>query len=58
VNCAVLYAGRAPSFAGLDQINCAIPRFVPNPFFGIDGDVPVTVTSNGRISNTAYLNVQ
>jgi len=50
--CAASYAGRAPSFAGLDQINCTIPS-------GATGSkVPVTVTSNGRISNTAYLNVQ
>jgi uncharacterized protein (TIGR03437 family) len=50
--CAVSYAGRAPSFAGLDQINCTIPP-------GVTGSkVPVTVTSTGRTSNTAYLNVQ
>jgi uncharacterized protein (TIGR03437 family) len=48
-NCPVSYAGRAPSFAGLDQINCAIPS-------GVTGaTVPVTITSNGRISNTAFI---
>jgi uncharacterized protein (TIGR03437 family) len=49
---AVGYAGRAPSFAGLDQINCAIPP-------GVTGAaVPVVVNSGGRLSNTAYIAVQ
>ncbi len=50
--CAVSYAGRAPSFAGLDQINCTIPS-------GVTGSaVPVVVTSNGRPSGTAFIPVQ
>ncbi|HZL55604.1 MAG TPA: IPT/TIG domain-containing protein, partial [Bryobacteraceae bacterium] len=51
-NCNVGYAGRAPSFAGLDQINCAIPA-------GVTGAaVPVIVNSNGRVSSTAFVAVQ
>jgi uncharacterized protein (TIGR03437 family) len=51
-SCAVSYAGRAPGYPGLDQINCPVPGGVSGPA------VPVIVTSNGRASNTATLNVQ
>ena len=51
-NCSVGYAGRAPSFAGLDQINCTIPA-------GVTGaTVPVIVNSGGRSSSTAFIAVQ
>jgi uncharacterized protein (TIGR03437 family) len=51
-NVDLLYAGRSPGFAGLDQINCQIPA-------GITGAaVPVIVTSGGRISNTAFIAIQ
>jgi uncharacterized protein (TIGR03437 family) len=50
---AVSYAGRAPTFAGLDQINIVIPN-VLNP----GAAVPVVVTSNGRASNTAFLPIK
>ena len=51
-NCSVGYAGRAPSFAGLDQINCTIPA-------GVTGaTVPVIVNSGGRSSTTAFIAVQ
>ena len=50
--CKVSYAGRAPGFPGLDQINCSVPA-------GLSGAaVPVVVTSNGRTANTVTLNIQ
>jgi uncharacterized protein (TIGR03437 family) len=50
--CKVSYAGRAPGFPGLDQINCSVPA-------GVSGAaVPVVVISNGRTANTVTLNVQ
>jgi uncharacterized protein (TIGR03437 family) len=50
--CNVSYAGRVPGFPALDQINCSVPA-------GVSGAaVPVVVTSNGRASNTATLNIQ
>jgi uncharacterized protein (TIGR03437 family) len=52
INCSVSYAGRNPAFAALDQINCQIP-------VGVSGSaVPVSVNSNGRLSNTAFIAVQ
>jgi uncharacterized protein (TIGR03437 family) len=53
-NCAGQYffAGHVASFVGLDQVNCQIPG-------GATGAaVPVVVTTNGRPSNTATLNIQ
>lgn len=51
-SCPVSYAGRAPSFAGLDQINCVIPS-------GTTGSaIPVIVTSNGRASSTAFIPIE
>jgi uncharacterized protein (TIGR03437 family) len=51
-NCPVQYAGLVPGFTGFDQINCQIPS-------GETGAaVPVIVTSNGRASNAATLNIQ
>ena len=47
VNAAVSYAGPAPGFPGLDQINVAIPVGVPAGLA-----VPVTVQSGDRLSNT------
>jgi uncharacterized protein (TIGR03437 family) len=51
-SCPVLYAGRSPGFAGLDQINCTIPALAAG------SALPVVVTSNGRASNTAYIPLQ
>jgi uncharacterized protein (TIGR03437 family) len=49
---AVLYAGRSPGFAGLDQINAQIPA-------GVTGAaVAVVVNSGGRLSSTAYIAIQ
>ncbi len=51
-NCPVQYAGVVGSYAGLDQVNCQIPS-------GVSGSaVPVIVTTNGRPSNTANVNIQ
>ncbi len=46
----VLYAGRAPGFAGLDQINFVVPEGVPS-----GDDTPLRVESNGRVSNAVTL---
>ncbi len=49
---AVSYAGRTPGLAGLDQVNFQVPS-------GVTGAaVPVVVTSAGRSSSTAFLNVR
>jgi uncharacterized protein (TIGR03437 family) len=53
-NCAgqSFFAGHVPSYMGLDQVNCQIPG-------GVTGStVSVVVTTNGRSSNTATLNIQ
>jgi uncharacterized protein (TIGR03437 family) len=51
-SCRVTYAGRAPTIAGVDQINCVVPG-------GVSGSaLPVIVTSAGRASNTVTLAVQ
>jgi uncharacterized protein (TIGR03437 family) len=50
--CNISYAGRAPGYPALDQINCSVPA-------GLSGEaVPVIVTSNGRTANTVTLNIQ
>jgi uncharacterized protein (TIGR03437 family) len=46
-----LFAGLAPGFAGLWQINVALPA-------GISGAVPVIVTVAGTSSNTVTVWVQ
>jgi uncharacterized protein (TIGR03437 family) len=51
--CPVSYAGRAPSFAGLDQINCTIPGGIAS-----GTSAAVIVTSNGRASNTAFIPIK
>ncbi len=48
----VAFAGRAPGFVGLDQINVQVPA-------GVTGaSVPVVVSSGGRTSNTVTLAIQ
>jgi len=50
VEAQVLYAGRAPGYAGLDQINFVVPANAPS------GDTtPLRVESNGRVSNAVTL---
>ena len=51
--CAVSFAGGAPGFPGLDQINCQLPTGV-----GAAAKAPVIVIAGGRTSNTATLAVQ
>jgi uncharacterized protein (TIGR03437 family) len=47
------YAGRAPGFAGLDQVNFALPAGVPPGCY-----VPVRIRANGRVtSNTVTIAV-
>ena len=49
----VLYAGPQPDFAGLDQINIAVPRALQGK-----GDVPVALTVAGRNANVTIVNIQ
>jgi uncharacterized protein (TIGR03437 family) len=52
VQAAVTFAGRAPGFVGLDQINIQIPG-------GVTGAaIPVVTASGGRTSNTVTLAIQ
>jgi uncharacterized protein (TIGR03437 family) len=50
-DCPVSYAGRAPGWPGLDQINCLVPA-------GLTGDAPIIVTAGSRTSNVATIAVQ
>ena len=50
VRVAPLYAGRAPGFAGLDQVNFVVPPDAPR-----GTAVPVRLISNGRASNETTL---
>ncbi len=51
--CAVTYAGRAPGYKGLDQINCQIPAGIPpNPA------AQIMIFSGQRSSNVATLAMQ
>jgi uncharacterized protein (TIGR03437 family) len=52
-DCHVTYAGRAPGYVGLDQINCIVPAGL-----GANASVPVVITSGARSSNIATLAVQ
>ncbi|HME05660.1 MAG TPA: hypothetical protein VKG25_01370 [Bryobacteraceae bacterium] len=48
----VTFAGRAPGFAGLDQINVQIPSGLQ------PGSLPVLITSGNRVGNTVLLAAQ
>ncbi len=48
-NCPIQFAGVAPSYVALDQINCQIPGGISTT------GAPVIVTVDGRTSNTATL---
>jgi uncharacterized protein (TIGR03437 family) len=50
VNCPVTFAGAAPGYIGLDQINCTIPDGI-----AARESAPVVVTSGIQTSNTATL---
>ena len=53
LNCPVSFAGAAPGFIGLDQINCTIPAGAT-----ANASAPVVVTSGDRVSNTVTLAIQ
>lgn len=53
LNCPVSFAGAAPGFIGLDQINCMIPAAAT-----ANASAPVVMTSGSRVSNTATLAIQ
>jgi len=50
VTCPVAFAGAAPNYVGLDQINCTIPAGLAS-----SASTPVVITSGDRTSNTATL---
>jgi adhesin/invasin len=47
----VVFAGLAPGFAGLYQVNMLVPQLSP-------GRYPLQVSIGGTGSNTAYINIQ
>ena len=53
VACPVSFAGAAPGFDGLDQINCTIPSGL-----AASSSAPVVITSGNRSSNTATLAIE
>jgi uncharacterized protein (TIGR03437 family) len=53
MNCPVTFAGRAPGFVGLDQINCVVPAGI-----GSNSVAPVVIVSGNRTSNVATLAIQ
>lgn len=54
INCPVTFAGPAPGYMGLDQINCTIPSgVVPSNFLG--SSISVVITTGDRSSNAATL---
>ncbi len=50
VACPVTFAGAAPNYMGLDQINCTIPAGIASSV-----SAPVVIASGARTSNTATL---
>lgn len=52
-DCPVSYAGRAPGYLGLDQINCVIP-----PGLSTDNPTKLMVTSGSHTSNTVTIAIQ
>jgi uncharacterized protein (TIGR03437 family) len=53
VPAAVGFAGAAPGFIGLDQINLTIPRSLAGR-----GDVDVVIAVDGKIANTVKINIK
>ena len=51
-DCSVTFAGRAPGYVGLDQINCVLP-----PGLDANPSTAVVITSGARTSNVATLAV-
>jgi len=52
-NCPVTFAGRAPGFVGLDQINCRVPAGL-----AANASAPVVVRSGDRTSNGTTVAVE
>ena len=52
-NAAVQYAGPAPGFAGLDQVNVAVPLSLRG-----NGESDVILTVDGQASNVVTINIQ
>jgi len=53
LNCPVNFAGAAPGYPGLDQINCMIPASAT-----ANASAQVVMTSGSRVSNTVTLAIQ
>jgi uncharacterized protein (TIGR03437 family) len=53
IDCPVTFAGRAPGFPGVDQINCVVPAGI-----GSNSAAAVAIVSANRTSNVATLAVQ
>jgi len=53
VDCPVTYAGAAPGFTGLDQINCRLPAGL-----GAQSAAPVVVRSGARSTSTTTLAIR
>ncbi len=53
IACPVSFAGAAPGYEGLDQINCTIPAGAAS-----SSSAPVRITSGDRTSNAATLAIQ
>jgi adhesin/invasin len=47
----VLFAGLAPGYAGLYQVNLVVPQLAP-------GDYPLQISAGGVASNTATISVR
>jgi uncharacterized protein (TIGR03437 family) len=53
VACPVTFAGAAPNYIGLDQINCTIPAGIASNL-----STPVGITSSDQTSNTATVAIE
>jgi adhesin/invasin len=47
----VLFAGLAPGYAGLYQVNLMVPQLAP-------GDYPLQISAGGVASNTATISIR
>jgi uncharacterized protein (TIGR03437 family) len=53
VPASVIFAGLAPNFVGLYQVNVQVPQTAP-----VGGSVPVILTIGGAVSNSVTIAVQ